>query len=78
MNRELNPCTDCPFRAELNIEHAMLRSQVEAGQWVPCKNTLRAPADGSFQAKIEAWRQEEECAGARMWRRDRQLPAIAA
>jgi hypothetical protein len=74
MARQPVPCEGCPFVVETDDQLAERRDYVDRGGWVACRLTeVQRPAGALWQA-VQAMRQETECAGARIWRRDRRRP----
>jgi DNA-binding phage protein len=67
-------CADCPF-ALAGEARERLMARMDRGAWIPCRHTASPFVESmSHHDRIAAWEAEEECAGARLWRRDRQLP----
>lgn len=68
-------CSDCPFRVP-GANRERLMERMDQGAWIACRHTA-APILGrlSHHDTIVAWASEEECTGARAWRRHRVLPA---
>jgi hypothetical protein len=78
VSRDTRPvCADCPFNTA-SIARDHLRTRVDDGAWLPCRHTQAAlQSRMTYGERISAWLAEEECVGARLWRRDRQSPAAA-
>lgn len=66
-------CDGCPFIKD-SANRDRLRGYAEAGGWVPCLETVTVSESMPMFARIRAWFNEEECKGARMWRRNRSIP----
>jgi hypothetical protein len=64
-----NPCEGCPFTDPGPVTQNIIETLVSMGHWVPCKQTVTLPEPQGFSEKIAAWHREEECAGARAFRK---------
>ena len=70
-------CNGCPFVESSDETLAEQRDYVDQGGWVPCRLTLASRRSDTVAGRQEQMRQEMECVGARIWRRDRRRPAAA-
>lgn len=67
-------CADCPFLRWRDEDLAEKRDYVDRGGWVACQVSTPEWTSPTVVGRQAQMREEIECAGARIWRRDRRRP----